>query len=212
MTSRNNPQQVYAPWYKKAWFIIIALGGITSAVLLKGPEILQNARILPLEIGKTVSQFQSWVYEDSEWTGHWTAYPEGLIGISDLNLTEVDFELTINSNEGEIIGSIATKEICKTIPFFNHILLSGNVSGNHATVVAFDYINGQEKSFALLDLERKENIITVKTIRDPISLFPPVARLAKQPGSSATSESNTVYCEKERKTILNTLTTEIERK
>src|SRR3546814_15367641 len=110
--------------------------------------MLQNARIIPKEVRETATQYQSWVKEDSEWTGHWSASPEGLADIADMQLSTVDMQITIWASQGEIDGTIATKEICKAIPVFNYVLLRGEVFGNTATVTAWDIVLGHKTEFA----------------------------------------------------------------
>src|SRR3546814_5171951 len=102
-------------WYKRAWVLISGTAVVISAVLLNAPQMLQNARIIPKEVRETATQYQSWVKEDSEWTGHWSASPEGLADIADMQLSTVDMQITIWASQGEIDGTIAKKEICKAI-------------------------------------------------------------------------------------------------
>src|SRR3546814_17322974 len=80
-----------------------------------------------------------------------------------MQLSNVDMQITIWASQGEIDGTIATKEICKAIPVFNYVLLRGEVFGNTATVTAWDIVLGHKTEFAKLKLVRDGNIITVRS-------------------------------------------------
>ena len=121
----SSPQQVApaakAPWYKRVWVVVSATSVVVSAILLKGPTLLQNARILPAEVRQTASQFQSWAKDDAAWTGHWSSFPEGIVDMADMHLSNVDMQITIWASQGDIDGTIATKSICRSIPALNYI-------------------------------------------------------------------------------------------
>ncbi|WP_454259325.1 hypothetical protein [Pseudoxanthomonas mexicana] len=65
-------------------------------VLANGPQMLQaKPRIIPDQVRETVASFKSWLDEDSEWTGSWSASPEAYADISDMQLSNIDMQLTI---------------------------------------------------------------------------------------------------------------------
>ncbi len=173
---------------------------MVSAVLLNAPQMLQNARILPKEVGETTSQFRSWLKEDSEWTGHWTARPEAYADIADMQLSDVDMQITIWSSQGGIDGTIATKKICKALPLLNYVLLRGEVFGNTANVIAWDIVQGHKTDFAKLTLVRDGNIISVTPTNGMKDWFPTVARLARSsPGEEP--EPDQSFCAPEREAL-----------
>lgn len=175
------PATPQAPWYKRLWVIISATSVIVSAILLKGPTLLQNARIMPDEVQKTFNQFMSWVKEDNAWTGHWSSFPEGIVDMEDMHLSNTDLEITIWASQGDIDGTIVTKKICKDIPILDYILLRGEVIGNHASVMAWEILQGHKVNFAELTLERDGDILIVKPVSGQTDWFPPVARIGKHP-------------------------------
>src|SRR3546814_20930247 len=98
-----------------------------------------------------------------------------------MQLSTVDMQITIWASQGEIDGTIATKEICKAIPVFNYVLLRGEVFGNTATVTAWDIVLGHKTEFAKLKLVRGGNIITVTPTAGQMDWIPSPARRARSP-------------------------------
>ena len=195
-----------APWYKRVWVVASATGVVVSAILLKGPTLLQNARILPAEVRQTASDFQSWAKEDAAWTGHWSSFPEGIADMADMHLSDVDMQITIWASQGDIDGTIATKSICRSIPILNYVLLRGEVSGNTANVVAWDIVQGHKTDFAELKLVRDGDVVTVTPISGRKGWFPATARLGRHPGESGVEpEPDQTFCSEERKAFHNKL-------
>lgn len=194
------------PWYKRVWVVMSATTIAVSALLLKGPTLLQNARILPAEIRQTTSQFQSWAKEDSAWTGHWSSFPEGIVNMADMRLSDVDMQITIWASEGNIDGTIATKSICKSLPVFNYVLLRGEVTGKTARVTAWDILEGHKTDFAELELVRDGDVITVTPTAGRKEWFPSIARLGQHPDESGTQpEPDQTFCNEERKAFLESI-------
>ncbi|OZB82717.1 MAG: hypothetical protein B7X28_03215 [Halothiobacillus sp. 13-55-253] len=206
----NSPQQVAptikVPWYKQVWVVASATGVVVSAILLEGPTLLQNTRILPGEVRQTVSDFQSWAKEDSAWTGHWSSFPEGIVDMADMRLSDVDMQITLWASQGDIDGTIATKSICRSIPVLNYVLLRGEVSGNTAKVIAWDIVHGHKTDFAELKLVRDGEVVTVTPTSGRKDWFPTTARLGRHPGESgAEPEPDQTFCDEERKALFNKL-------
>ena len=63
------------PWYKRTWVIVSTTACALGFILVNGPQMLSNARIIPDQVRETVASFKSWLYEDSEWTGSWSDHP-----------------------------------------------------------------------------------------------------------------------------------------
>lgn len=206
LTSQQVESSAKLPWYKRVWFVVSATSVIVSAILLKGPNLLQNARILPAEIRQTASQFLSWAKDDADWTGHWSSFPEGIVNMADMHLSDVDMQITIWAKEGSIDGTIATKSICKSIPVLNHVLLRGEVSGTTADVIAWDIVQGHKTDFAQLRLARDGHVITVTPLTGRKEWFPATARLGKHPPELGKEpESDQTFCDHERKSFFEKL-------
>jgi len=194
------------PWYKRVWVVVSATSIVVSAILLKGPNLLQNARILPAEIHQTVSQFLSWTKDDADWTGHWSSFPEGIVDMADMHLSDVDMQITIWAKEGSIDGTIATKSICKSIPVLNYVLLRGEVSGTTADVIAWDIVQGQKTDFAQLRLARDGDVITVTPVNGRKEWFPAISRLGRHPLEPGKEpEPDQTFCDQERKSFFEKL-------
>ncbi|GHT92729.1 hypothetical protein FACS1894116_03400 [Betaproteobacteria bacterium] len=209
--SKVNPSQqaapaVKVPWYKRIWVVVSATSVVVSTILLKEPTLLQNARVLPEEVRQTAGQFLSWVKEDTEWTGHWSSFPEGIMDMADMHLSDVDMQITIWASQGNIDGTISTKSICKSIPVFNYVLLRGEVSGNTAHVTAWDIVQGHKTEFAELKLVRDGGIITVTPSSGRKDWFPATARLGKHPTEPGIEPGpDQTFCDHERKAFFDKL-------
>lgn len=169
---------VTTPWYKRAWVVVTGLGVIVAAILMNGPTMLENLQKLPGTAKATWSQFMSWRGEDKAWTGIWSSSAEGYVDSADMNLSEVHLRLEITVTEGQLDGTIATKSICKAVPF-SFILLEGTTSGQRADVRVFDIIGGKRREFAHLDLRRDGSVMVVAARTDYLSLFPKESRIAR---------------------------------
>ncbi len=189
------------PWYARTWVIVSGICTVIAAVLINGPQALRNSRILPAEASKTISQFRSWVKEDAEWTGRWTAHPEGYADLEDMQLSNVDLEIVIWATEGRIDGTIATKRICKEFPTYNYIILEGSVFGDSANVTAWDIIGGHRVEFAKLTLKRNRYLMTVTPTAGNKDWFPASARIARDPSATEDKDkldADHTYCAAEK--------------
>lgn len=190
---------IKALWYRQAWLVASAAGFVLSAILLNGPALLLNARILPEEARQTANQFLSWAKEDDEWTGHWSSLPEGILDMADMRLSDVDMQITIWASQGHIDGTIATKGICRSLPFLNYVLLRGEVFGDTANVVAWDIIQGHKRVFAKLRLVRDGNVVTITPVTGRNDWFPATARLGRHPADPDDDpEPDHTFCAEER--------------
>src|SRR5690606_3567073 len=104
----------------------------------------ENGRRLPAQISQTWGQYLSWVKEDDEWTGRWTGHPEGYVDVESLNLSDSDSEIVIWAKQGRLDGTVASRELCRSFPLFNYVLLDGAVSGDSAEVLVFDFVFGRQ--------------------------------------------------------------------
>lgn len=153
--------QVKVHWYRRAWFVITLVGAGLYGVLANGPMLLSNAEKLPSEFERVSGKFLSWYYEDQAWEGLWSASPEGYVDSVDMNLSDVDIKLHLLAEHGNIGGEISTKSICRVVPMLDYLLLEGKVSGDTATITAFDFIGGKRKNFFRFSAKRDGVVITV---------------------------------------------------
>lgn len=196
----NNTQEpAKVPWYKRVWVVAGATSALVSAILIQGSTMLQNARVLPKELLETSNQFQSWVKEDEEWTGHWSSFPEGIVDMVDMELSNVDLEITILSKNGEINGTIATRKICESIPIVDFVLLRGKVDNNKAEVIVWDIVGGEKRDFASLTLIRDDYVMTVIPKEGMTYWFPSQARIARGVIDSSVPHPSRSFCDKEKK-------------
>jgi hypothetical protein len=177
------------------WAIVYGTAGVVFVFLLNAPELLKNLRILPEEVSTTIAQYESWVYEDAEWTGNWSSYPEGIVDMEDMHLSDTDLKITIWATQGRLDGTIVNKAVCKIVPL-QWILLSGSVSGNGADVMAWDIRQGKKTRYAQLTFSRDGDILTVKSTLDPAGLFPTEVRIGRHPADEGKDpEPDATVCE-----------------
>lgn len=153
--------QSTVPWYQRVWLLITLVGAGIYGLLANGPMLLSNAEKLPSEFERVSGKFLSWYYEDQAWTGMWSGNPEGYIDSVEMKLSDVDIKLHLLSEHGRIGGEISMKSICRVVPMFDYLLLEGKVSGDIATITAFDLIGGERKNFFRFSTKRDGVVITV---------------------------------------------------
>ncbi|MDI5934676.1 hypothetical protein [Halomonas kalidii] len=183
------------PWYKHMWVVVLAVASVAFTLGLNGPTLLQNIRQLPSEVETTRDQYLSWLKEDAEWTGDWSTFPEGIVDMGDMQLSEgVDLKLSLQAKNGELGGTIATSAVCANMPVFDFLLLRGTVRGDTANVEAWDIVGGHQRVFESLTLVREGEVITVSSSNGAASWFPQGARVGKHPEANEAFMSN--FCER----------------
>lgn len=169
------------PWYRRAWFLLSLVGAGLYGLLANGPTLLSNAEKLPAEVERVSGRFLSWYYEDQAWEGLWSANPEGYVDTEDMKLSDVDVKLHLLAEHGQIGGEIATKSICRAIPMFDYLLLEGKVSGDTASITAFDFVGGERKNFFRFTAKRDGVVITVSLKEGAQDWLPASARIGLHP-------------------------------
>ena len=155
--------QITVPWYRRVWFLITLVGAGIYGLLANGPMLLSNAEKLPSEFDRVSGKFLSWYYEDQAWTGVWSAHPESYVDNVDMKLSDVDIKLHLVSEQGSIGGEISMKSICRVVPKFDYLLIDGKVSGDTATIPAFDTIDGERKNFFRFSAKRDDDLVITVT-------------------------------------------------
>lgn len=186
-----------------SWTLTSATLGFIAWTLSNGPTALQNLRNLPNEIVKTWSAYSSWLHEDSEWTGAWSASPEGHVNAAEMALSDSNLVITLSSSRGKIDGTIASKSLCRELPFFNFVLAEGEVStfGGNAEIKAYDYIGGKRIELASLALRRRGAVMQVIFEDGPMQVIDSPVRIARNPRNSDSEEPQPdhEYCAEERR-------------
>ena len=168
------------PLYKRMWVVVAGAVSIAFTAGLNGPTLLENARKLPGEIEKTWTQYASWRHDDQAWTGDWSTFPEGILDVTDMRLSEgVDLKITLLAEGGELGGVIAAGTICSALPY-DYLQVRGRVSGNTAQLEVWDILQGQQVVFDRLKLIRDGDVITVHPAAGS-DWFPANARIGKHP-------------------------------
>lgn len=160
------------PWYRRVWVLIVIVCTPIYWVIDNGPVLLSNAEKLPSEFERVSGKFLAWYYDDQDWSGLWSAYPEGYVDAEDMKLSDVDIKLHLMSEHGRIGGEISMKSICRVVPMFDYLLLEGKVSGDLATITAFDFIGGERKNFFRLYAKRDGVVITVSPKEGALGWLP----------------------------------------
>jgi hypothetical protein len=191
-------------WLKRvAWAAgLPAVGAIVSAVVLNPTNLFAGLRALPGEVQVTTDQFWGWYHLDAAWTGHWTNKPEGYVDAGDMHLSAEDIGIQLTVKNGKVEGTISTKSICRSTPFYQFLLVRGDVSGStDATIVVWDTFQGHNVDIAELELKREGVTMTVVPKQGMVHLFPQEARLAIDPSDTDQGE----FCEGRRENVTKTL-------
>lgn len=167
-------------WLTTSWAVMVAVGAVVGAVLLNINPILSNVRQLPSEVRKTSDQFSSWYYQDDAWSGYWTSTSEGHVDAEDMNLSEERIAIDLEVKNGVIDGTIATPQICESIPVLDFLLLRGKVGAvrSSATVIVWDTFQGHKRDIAALELKRDGVVMSIVPKEGVLTLFPSRARIA----------------------------------
>lgn len=179
-TIQTTPATV--PWYRRIWVILTALGAVLGFVLLQGPTALQNAERLPSDIERVTGRFLSWYYDDKAWNGIWSAKPEGYADAGDMSLSDSDLMLNLVVEYGKVGGDLSTKAICKINPMFDFLMLEGKISGDTATILAFDFIGGKRENFFRFTAKREGIVMNVTLQEGFTDWIPQPVRIARHPG------------------------------
>jgi len=175
------------PWHKRAvtWVQAVAVATVTflAWVLLNGVAAMQNAEQFPDIFAKTRDSLLSRYYDDSSWTGVWSNSPEGYADSSDVTLSDVDVYLQLQTAQGTVDGTIATRKLCRQLPFaVDGVLFRGEVSGKVIHGMAFDYIGGKQVKLASVSIQRDAidaSVLTVYVTEDGLESFPLKARIRR---------------------------------
>lgn len=194
------PSRPPTPIWKKPWLWFVGSVAALALLLTNINSILSNARALPGEWRKTSDQFFEWYGEYDAWKGHWTNYPEGLVDMAELNLSNEDFRIDIDeSGHGKIAGTIETKGICEKTAILEELLIDGSIStAGWAEIEAFDFIGGYRRVFATLNLRRDGMVMTVIPNDDPAGLFSKESRIALDPNDFRGPEDKEPLCRGKR--------------
>lgn len=182
------------PWYRRVWVIVVSVATMAFTLGLNGPTLLQNIRLLPSEVEAAHDQFVGWLKEDVDWTGDWSTFPEGIVNIADMHLSDgVVLKISLHSNKGTLGGMVATRRICTSLLAFDFLLLRGSISGNTANVEVWDIVGGHERVFGSMKLVRENGIITIWPDKRGESWFPTGVRIGKHSNQS-TENFMADYC------------------
>ncbi|MGA9582071.1 MAG: hypothetical protein WBR13_08900 [Allosphingosinicella sp.] len=202
------PSSAAIPIWKKPWLWLAGSIAALALLLTNINSILSNARALPSEARKTSEQFFEWYGEYDAWKGHWTNFPEGLVDMAELNLSQEDFRIDIDEiKNGAIAGMIESKGICEKTPFFERFSIEGNISNaSIAKINVFDYVDGYKRIFAQLTLRRKGGVMTVIPDADPMGAFNQETRIALDPDEFKGDDDRLPICaDKSEKFIMDAL-------
>lgn len=168
-------------WWQRAWIsrsVWGFLGGIVVWILSNGVESLANLRKLPSEVQSTYYMFQSWYYDDALWTGTWSSREEGHID-DDYKQAELPLKLSVGSERGKVFGEMFNRSVCELNPMLLPVLVEGEIVRGKLVAYAFAYVGGERNFLYSFSASRskKEPVITLSPIQDPLGLMPPNSRL-----------------------------------
>lgn len=192
------------PWWKSTWLKITA--GVAAVAVLLGNinSILASSRALPGELGKTADQFSEWYGDYDGWKGHWTTNGEGYVDAAEMRLSSEKFELRIDEvKDGEIAGTIETQGICEKTSMFDQLMVEGQIlSSRSADIVVFEIIEGHKRPFAILDLRRNGDVLTIDPVDDPAKIFVPNTRVARDLNVFDDPDAGLTICPQKREEFI----------
>lgn len=178
----SSDARVSAPWNKRVWILVSFIGAGMYGLLANGPTLLANAEKIPAEIERVSDRFFAWYYEDDAWEGLWSSNPEGYVDFEDMQLSaDSDVRLHLLAEHGRIGGEISTKSTCQVVPMFDYLLLEGTISGDTATITAFDFIGGERKDFFQFTAKRDGVVILVALKEGAQEWLPTPIRIGLHP-------------------------------
>ena len=182
---------------------LVAIGVLLAWLFLQLPTALKNVHDFPEQARPVANKFLSWYYEDRQWEGLWSSFPEGLVDMGDMNLSDTDIHLDIEAENGRIRGMLTSRKVCEKFPYLQSLMFEGVVSGRGARVIVFDYIGGKRVNIASLRLARHDGVITLATIDDQVMLFSGEVRIGRHPDAAPTTQQDllTTHCAKYRSEI-----------
>lgn len=199
------------PWHKRAWGVVLSawakvrcgrwhwytIVAIVGTILYNAPTFLQNIRQLPSEVEATSSQLIGWWKEDAAWEGDWSTFPEGIVNMADMHLSEgIDLKISLYSKNGKLDGMLATHAICNKFPVFDFLLLRGSASGKVANIEILDFVDGREVVFGTMKLMREGNVITVCPDKGSEWWLPSKVRIGKHPNNQPDESFMFNYCKR----------------
>lgn len=170
------------PWYRKTWMVITYILGVLYVAVTNGPQFFENLQKTPTIVKSTYNQFSSWYFDDENWSGLWSSNTSFNVDWQDLNLSDTDLVVHIDSYQGTISGVIFTKSVCNTIPLLGLLMLDGkvNVFGESADGILFEYINGSRKNLSTIKLTKNGSLLEVSPINDRFEFIPTTIKIIKQ--------------------------------
>ncbi len=190
-------------WYMNR-FLWATVGSILTFVIMKGPTALANAARLPAAYEQTIAKFQSWRFNDSDWTGVWSSMAEGYVDANDLpTLTSTNLRVELEVSQGQVGGIISTGKICDDVPAFHYLFLDGRIKKGRIEAVVWDVVGGKHKNFATFTAVRDGTVdLIIVSKQDPMGLLPNEARIRRHPGEKPLSQSSKfIYCPGGKKSL-----------
>lgn len=174
--------------HKALGAFLVAIGSLFAWFLLEYPVAVKNLRELPAHVRPAVNELLGWHYEDKVWKGVWSSFPEGVVNIRDLKLSDTDVHLDVQAEYGRLSGTIVSRKVCAAFPFLQFLMLEGEVHGKTAHVVVFDHIHGKRVDLVRLHFKLDASVLTVSSVEDSRYLFPSEVRLGLHPSEHMTAQ------------------------
>jgi hypothetical protein len=173
-----------ARWHQTLWAKLSAAVAAVGMVVINLPAFLDGAEKSPAAFERVINKFQSWYYEDAEWSGLWSAGAEGYVDSAEMDLSAVDLKIHLMVENGHVGGELSGSSICKSVPFLDYLLLDGEISWGRAVVTAFDYVDGKRQDFFRFTAKREGAVLIVTAENPKAGWIPAESRIAFHPDFS----------------------------
>ena len=178
-----SPHATPTPWFKNPYLVFATTVLLALfAGVLKAPDFFKSLNATPSAIEETRHKFMVWWKDDQLWTGSWSSFPEGVVDMASMHLSDTDIGVGLSAEEGVIYGKIESRNICKIAPLsFGFLFLQGNARGESAELVAYEIVEGEHRNLAALKATRTGDVLTLVQTGGVQGLFPGEIRIGRHP-------------------------------
>ena len=127
--------------------------------------------------------YYKWLYDEDAWTGLFNNYPEGVVDMPSMNLSDTNMQLVLTVHRGEIDGVMSEKRLCEVGFPHGYKLVKGQISAlsGNASVTVWDIEQGYPKDYAEFNITREGVVVEVTPKSNSRWFGSETIRLAQHP-------------------------------
>jgi hypothetical protein len=169
---RNPVARLYAFILSFKWWLALAAAALAFVFALPGKmnSFWDDSRIV-------LNRFDQWWLEPSLWSGRFDSAPEGIVDVSDLELTTgSDIVIDINILGHVVDGALYSLVFCEMGSFSPSALIEGQMNyfyPNRLNLRVYDFVNGRQVDLGAISIVRDGEVL------DLMGIEPEHIRLAR---------------------------------